>query len=69
MSVGPLRTTIACMTNHSLTSAIAAEHRRDLHAAAAHSRLVREATTTTPSGSARPAPTGLRGLIRRTLPA
>jgi hypothetical protein len=57
------------MTNQSLTSAIAAEHRRDLHAAAAAARLAREATSTTSPDSARPAPTGLRGLIRRTLPA
>jgi len=69
MSVRPSRTTIACMTNQSLTSAIAAEHRRDLHAAAAASRLVREARAATSPAPARPATTGLRGLIRRTLPA
>ncbi len=39
------RTTIADMTNESLTSAIAAERRRDMIAAAQHARLVREATT------------------------
>jgi hypothetical protein len=57
------------MTNSSLTSAVAAEHRRDLHAAAAHARLVREAAAAASPVSARPAPTGLGGLIRRTLPA
>jgi len=69
MSAEPFRTTIACMTNQSLTSAIAAERRRDLHAAAAAARLAREATTPASTESTRPAPTGLRGLIRRTLPA
>jgi hypothetical protein len=50
------------MTNESLTSAIAAERRRDMIAAAQHARLVREATTppVAPTPSDRP-----RGLFGR----
>ncbi|MGI5130151.1 hypothetical protein ACQEVB_25350 [Pseudonocardia sp. CA-107938] len=57
------------MTNQHLTSAIAAERRRDLHAAAAHSRLVREATATEPTPAQQPSAPSLRSLFRRNAPA